>query len=107
MENTLKRLLAAEVQAEELVSLANAEREQLIALTLQEVQQAELAFKSKIPELRANLLEKAEAHAAQTVAELNKRYESKKASLRLLAEDNRVKAVTIATDFLLRVGLPS
>lgn len=107
MEDTLKRLLTVEIQAEELVTQANAEREQLVALTLQEVQQAEQDFKAKIPEIRASLVEKAEIQAAQTIAELDKRYENKKMSLRYLAEDNREKALAVATNLLLQVGSPS
>lgn len=104
MENTLNRLLAAETQAETLVAAAVREREQLIQQTLSEVQQQEQQFIAKIPDLQASFLQKSEAHAQQSIAELTKRYAERKTVLQELAHDNQQQALTAALTVLLSVG---
>lgn len=104
MENTLKRLLTVETEAEQLVAKAQSEREQLIQQALQEAHQAEQQFNAKIPEWRASLLTKAETRATQTLAELNKRYEERKQRLYNLAEENQPKALEAAVQLLMQVG---
>ena len=107
MENTLKRLLTVETEAEQLVAKAQFEREQLIQQALQEAHQTEQDFKAKLPALHASFLEKAEAQATQTIAELNKRYEERKVRLHHLAEENQHKALEAAVHLLMQVGKPS
>ncbi|RKZ50556.1 MAG: ATPase [Candidatus Parabeggiatoa sp. nov. 3] len=102
MENTLKRLLLVETEAEERVAKAQTEREQLIQQALQKAH--ELEQHAKIPELQASFLKKAETRATQTIAELNKRYEERKERLRQLAEDNQQKALEAAVHLLMQVG---
>lgn len=104
MENTLNRLLAAETQAETLVATAMQEREQLIQQTLIEVQHQEAQFVAKIPDLQANFLQKAEAHAQQSIAELTKRYAERKTALQELAQDNQQQALNAAIAVLFAVG---
>jgi vacuolar-type H+-ATPase subunit H len=104
MEDTLKRLLTVETEAEQLVANANATREQLIQQALQESHLAEQQFKAKIPEIHAAFLKKAEEQAAQTIAELHRRYEERKAHLHELAEENQHKALEAAIQLLMRVG---
>lgn len=104
MENTLKRLLTVETEAEQLVAKAQVEREQLIQQALQESHQAEQQFKAQLPELQASFLAKAEDRATQTIAELDKRYEGRKIHLRRLAEDNQHKALEAAVHLLMQVG---
>jgi delta 1-pyrroline-5-carboxylate dehydrogenase len=71
MENTLKRLLSVETEAEQLVAKTQTEREQIIQQALQEAHQAEQQFKAKIPELKAHFLEKTEA-AVQLLMQVGK-----------------------------------
>jgi len=104
MEDTLKRLLTVETDAEQFVAKAQTEREQIIQQALQEAHQAEKQFKAKIPDLRASFLEKAEIQAAQTIAELKKRYEARKERLNNLAEDNQQKALEAAVHLLMQIG---
>lgn len=107
MENTLKRLLTVETEAEQLVAKAQTEREQLIQQALQDTHQAEQEFKAKLPALHAGFIEKAEVRATQTIAELNKRYEERKVRLHGLAEENQHKALEAAIHLLMQVGKPS
>lgn len=104
MENTLKRLLTVEMEAEQLVAQAQTEREQIIQQALQSAHQAEQAFQAKIPELQANWVTKAEVRADQTIAELNKRYEEKQQHLRHLAEENQANALTAALNLFMQVS---
>lgn len=104
MEDTLKRLLNAEIRAETLVAQAQTEREQTVQRALQETKQAEQRFKRNIPQLQHHFLEQAEARAIQSIAELNKRYEGRKTHLRQLAEDNQQRALDAAVQLLMRVG---
>lgn len=104
MEDTLKRLLEVETQAEQLVNEATQTREQKIQQALQAARQAEREFEAKQPELYANLTEKAETRARQTIAELQKRYEDKKDHLRELAEHNQQNALDAAVALLMQVG---
>ena len=104
MEDTLKRLLTVETEAEQLVAQAQTEREQIIQQALQEAHQAEEQFKAKIPELQAGFLKKAEARATQTIAELKKRYEERYERLRHLAQENQQKSLEAAVNLLMQVG---
>ncbi|KHD04908.1 hypothetical protein PN36_15325 [Candidatus Thiomargarita nelsonii] len=104
MENTLKRLLTVETEAEQLVAQVQKQREQIIQQALEEAHQAEEKFKAKIPEIQASFLKQAETRATQTIAELNKRYEERKERLRSLAQENKQKALEAAINLLMQVG---
>jgi len=104
MENTLKRLLTVETEAEQLVAQAQKQREQIIQQALEEAHQAEEKFQAKIPEIQASFLKQTETRATQTIAELNKRYEERKERLRSLAEENQQKALEAAIKLLMQVG---
>lgn len=104
MEDTLKRLLEVEMQAEQLVNQATLMREQKIQQALQAVNQAEQDFVAKQPDLYASYAEKAESRAQQSIAELQKRYEDKKDHLRDLAEQNQQNALDSAVALLMQIG---
>ncbi len=104
MEDTLKRLLTVETEAEQLVAKAQIECKQMIQKALADTHQMEQQFKAKLPQLQAIFLEKAEARATQTIAELNTRYEERKTHLRDLAEENQQKALEAAMDLVMQVG---
>jgi len=104
MENTLKRLLTVETEAEQLIAQVQKQREQIIQQALEEAHQAEQQFQAKIPEIQASFLKKTETRATQTIAELNKRYEERKERLRYLADENQQKALEAAVNLLMQVG---
>lgn len=93
MESSLKRLLEAELQAEQQVNAASQQREQIIEQAIQAAQESERNFREQLPDLKTAQLEKAKQRAAQTIAELHKRYESRKARLRELSEQHQHKAI--------------
>jgi len=54
MEDTLKRLLAAETQAGEIASQAEKKADALVQSTLRDTQHQETLLQERIPELRAS-----------------------------------------------------
>lgn len=104
MEDILKRLLEVEIKAEKLVADAQVQREAMVHQALLDTQQAEQQLKSQLPELRANLLQKAETRASQSIAELQKRYAEKKAQLQQSAKENHDKALDAALQLFMNIG---
>ncbi len=105
MEDTLKRLLTVESEAEQLVTKAQKQREQLIQAALTKVAQEEQDFQKSLPELQTRFLQQAEKQAEQAIAELEKRYQAKQTQLYNLAEENQQKALDAAIQLLMKVGL--
>ena len=101
MDDTLKRLLAAENSASELVKKAQADSEVVVQTALDEARQQDERFQGRIPELHAAFLEKSDQRAQQTVAEMERRFEERLISLRTAAEANEEKALDAAFDRLL------
>ncbi len=104
MEDTLKRLLAVEIEAEQLVATKQAEREQIIQQALEKAHQAEQDFQATIPKLQASFLEKAKQSAEQSIVALKKRYEEKQEHLRKLSDENQQQALKAAVNLLMQVG---
>jgi hypothetical protein len=100
MDNTLQRLLDAEMRAEKLAKQAEAERERIIQGALLEARAEEERFEARVPELHSSFVEKAEARAEQTVAEIKKRYDERHAQLRNLAEEREEDALDAAFNVL-------
>lgn len=101
MDDTLKRLLAAENAASDLVKKAQADSERLVQTAIQEARKQEERFHARTPELHASFLDKSDQRAQQTVAEMERRFEERLASLRDAAEANEEKALEAAFDHLL------
>jgi V/A-type H+/Na+-transporting ATPase subunit G/H len=101
MDDTLKRLLAAENAASDLVKKAQAESERLVQTALHEAHQQEERFQARIPELHASFLEKSDQRAQQTVAEMERRFEERLTQLREAAEVHEESALDAAFDRLL------
>jgi len=101
MDDTLQRLLDAEVRAEKIARQAEEERERLIQGALMEARAEEDRFESRIPELHSSFIEKAEHRAEQTVAELKRRYDERHAQLRALAEQREEDALDAAFSVLI------
>jgi vacuolar-type H+-ATPase subunit H len=104
MEDTLKRLLSVEIEAEQLVETKQAEREQIIQQALEQAHKAEQDFQATIPKLQASYLEKAEQRAEQSIVTLKKQYDDKQEYLRKLAEENQQQALDAAVHLLMQVG---
>lgn len=101
MEDELQRLLDTELQAEALVKEADARRERLIRQALEDARNAEQQFETRLPELRASFLEKAEERAVQAVAEQARRYEERRNQLRQSARQREQEATSAAVALLI------
>ena len=101
MDDTLKRLLEAESQAEEIARRADQERERIIQSAILEARAEETRFEARIPELYASFQDKAEARADQTTSELKKRYDERHTQLRNQAEEREKEALESAFTLLI------
>jgi vacuolar-type H+-ATPase subunit H len=101
VDDTLKRLLAAEGTAAGLVEKAQNDSEHLVQSALQEARQQEQRFETRIPELHAAFLEKSDQRARQTVAEMERRFDERLAQLRDAADANEDAALQAAFHQLL------
>ena len=101
MEDTLQRLLAAELRAEEIANQAEQEQESLIQQALADVKAENERFSARIPELQRSFLAKAEERATQTVAELQRRYDERHIRLRDQAERREDEALEAAFQVLI------
>jgi len=101
MEDTLKRLLAAEQQASEITRRAEQEADHLVEAALQEAQVRQERFEERLPKLRAAHMEKAEHRASQTVKEIARRFDERIGDLRAAAETHEEEALDAAFAYLL------
>ena len=101
MDNSLQRLLDAELEAEALVKKALDRREQIMAQSLEEARMAEARFEARIPELRGSFNDKAEQRIQQTIAEVSLRYQERTQELQAMADETRQEAVDAALAILL------
>lgn len=93
MDDTLKRLLAAESAASDLVDKSQKDSDQLVQRALHEAQQQEERFQARIPELHMAFMDKADQRAGQTVAEMERRFQERLAQLREAAESHEEAAL--------------
>ncbi|MCB1859677.1 MAG: ATPase [Gammaproteobacteria bacterium] len=100
MDETLKRLLEAEVRAEQIARQAEAAQERIIQEAILEARAEETRFEARIPELYRSFQEKAEARAAQANSELKRRYDERHKRLRDLAEERELEALEAAFSLL-------
>lgn len=105
MDDTLQRLLDAEVRAERIAQEAEAEQEKIIQDALAEAHAQEDRFRAGIPELHRSFIDKAEERAEQTVAELRRRYDERHTQLRDLAEQHEDEALQAAFEVLISAEL--
>ncbi|MCP4702181.1 MAG: ATPase [Gammaproteobacteria bacterium] len=103
MENTLVRLLEAESRAEQLVEEAKAERKKIVDEALGKARAEEQRFEAGLPEIRADLLDKAEKRAEQTTGELKRRYDERTRQLRDLAKKNEQETVEAAMTLIAHI----
>lgn len=100
-DDTLKRLLDAELRAEALVEQAQKERERIVQDAVDEARATEQRFEARIPELHASFVHKAEERAAQAIAELERRYREHGADLRARAREHEREAIAAALALLI------
>jgi V/A-type H+/Na+-transporting ATPase subunit G/H len=101
LDDTLKRLLEAEMRAEGLAQQAEEEAEHLVQAAVAEAKAQEERFRARIPDLHRGYIQKSEERAAQTIAELKRRYDERHVQLRNMAEEREEDALTAAFDLLL------
>ena len=100
MDETLQRLLDAEIRAERIAQQAETEQEEVIQGALLEARADEQRFVSGIPDLHRSFIKKAEERADQTIAELKRRYDERHVQLRNLAEEREDEALQAAFNLL-------
>lgn len=101
MDDTLKRLLAAEQRASEITQQAEQQSAHTIQAVSAEVRVREERFSASVPDLRQSFLDKAEQKAAQTIAESSRRHLETIGDLRLAAESNENQALDAAFELIL------
>ncbi len=101
MEDTLKRLLAAEKRASEITRQAEQESERIVQGALDEAQVQQERFVERLPQLRSAHMEKAALRAEQTIKEIERRYDERITALRTAAENHEEEALDAAFAYLL------
>ncbi len=101
MDDTLKRLLEAEMRAEGLAQQAEEEAERLVQAAAAEAKAQEERFRARIPDIHRGYIQKSEERAEQTIAELKRRYDERHVQLRNMAEEREEDALAAAFDLLL------
>jgi hypothetical protein len=101
VDDTLQRLLDAEVRAEKIAQTAEAEQEQIIQAALKDARAEDERFTARIPELHRGYITKAQERAEQTVAELKRRYDERHVQLRNMAEEREEEALAAAFQVLI------
>jgi len=101
MEDTLQRLLAAELQAEKIASLAEEEQDRIIQTALTDAKAENERFTGRLPELHRSFLAKAQERAEQNIAELRRRYDERHVQLRDQAEQREEAALEAAFAILI------
>jgi vacuolar-type H+-ATPase subunit H len=93
MDDTLQRLLDAEMKAENLAREAEEARERTIRAATLEARELDEAFSAKIPTLQQTWIARSEERAANSIAEIERRYDERHERLRDLAEQREDEAL--------------
>jgi vacuolar-type H+-ATPase subunit H len=101
MDDTLKRLLDAEMKAEKIAQDAEQEQERIIQAAIREARSEDEHFTARVPDLHRSFIDKAEERAEQTIAELKRRYDERHVQLRETAEKREEDALDAAFALLL------
>lgn len=101
MDDTLKRLLDAEMKAEKIAQDAEQEQERIIQAAIKEARLEDERFTARVPDLHRSFINKAEERAEQTIAELKRRYDERHVQLRETAEKREQDALDAAFSLLL------
>ncbi|MBK5964879.1 ATPase [Thiocystis minor] len=101
MDDTLKRLLDAEMRAERLAKQAEEEQEHTIQQAMADAKADNDRFTARIPDLHRSFIAKAEERAEQNIAELRRRYDERHNQLRDQAEQREEPAMEAAFQILI------
>ncbi len=101
MDETLKRLLDAEMRAERIAQDAEQERERIIQAAMADARAEDQRFTARVPDLHRGFIDKAQERAEQTIAELKRRYDERHVQLRDLAEQREDEALEVAFTLLI------
>jgi hypothetical protein len=101
MDDTLQRLLEAEMRAEKIAQQAEAEQERIIQKAMADAKSENDRFTARIPDLHRAFIKKAEDRAEQNVAELRRRYDERHVQLRDQAERRESEAIEAAFQVLI------
>lgn len=101
MDDTLKRLLDAEIRAEKIAQEAEQEQERIIQAAMRDARTQDEQFTARVPDLHWSFINKAEERAEQTVAELKRRYDERHVQLRDTAGKRENEALEAAFALLL------
>jgi vacuolar-type H+-ATPase subunit H len=105
MDDTLKRLLDAEMRAEKLAQEAEEEQERIIQSAIREARAEDERFTARIPDMHRAFIRKSEERAEQTIAELKRRYDERHVQLRNMAEEREQEALKEAFALLVDPSL--
>ena len=105
MDDTLQRLLDAEMTAERLAREAEEAHERTIQEAMSEARALDEAFTARIPELQQAWIRRAEERAAKTIAEVERRYDERHERLRDMAEEREDAALNAAFQVLVDIRL--
>ncbi len=101
MDDTLQRLLAAEMRAEKIAQQAEKEQEQVIHKAMADAKAENERFTTRIPDLHRSFISKAEERAEQNIAELRRRYDERHVQLRDQSEQREDEALQAAFQVLM------
>jgi vacuolar-type H+-ATPase subunit H len=93
VDDALKRLLNAELEAERIVAAADEQRQAIIEQAKHDARAQEQQFAERAAQIHASFHEQAEQRAQQTIAEIHRRYEEKEHELRASAKLHEQQAV--------------
>ncbi len=104
MVDSLKELLDAESEAEAIVTKGEQARDVIIEKALTDATEMEKQFQARLPEIHQSFLDKAQARAAQSIAEIKLRYDEHNRELRDLAGRHEQEALAQAIALILDPG---
>ena len=85
-DETLKRLLNAEIEAERIVARADEERQAIIEQAKRDARAEQQQYADRIADLRASFRAQAEQRAQQTITAMRRRFQEQELALRSSAK---------------------
>jgi len=93
VDDALKRLLNAELEAERIVARADEQRQAIIEQAKRDARAEEQQHAERVVEIHASFRAQAEQRAQQTIAEMQRRYEEQERVLRAAANVHEQQAL--------------
>jgi V/A-type H+/Na+-transporting ATPase subunit G/H len=104
VDESLKRLLDAEAEAENIIARADQERQAIIEQARHDVQTSEQQLAERVKDIHSSFLAQAEQRAQQTITELKRRHAERSAALRASASAQEQAALDAAIELLTATG---